>query len=66
MKKSKKKFRLVLSNRGKEVYKGANVEVIDKALGTCGTDKDIEKAILKIGSEYWELFEVEEIKEGSV
>jgi len=56
------KFRLVLSERGKKVFKGGNVEVMKKNLRTYDSLKTIENRFLEIGTSNYDLYEIEEIR----
>jgi len=71
------KYKIILSNRGREIYKGGNIEVIkpllDEIIQTKGyknkiIDRDKAESILykfvmeKMGSASINLFSIEEIK----
>jgi len=55
------KFRLVLSEFGKKVFKGGNVEVMQKNLRTYDSLKAIDERFLEIGTEHYTLYKIVKI-----
>jgi hypothetical protein len=55
------KYKVELSERGKDVFKGGNIPVMRKYLKTYDSMRDVEKAFLIIGAGSRDLFKVREV-----